>query len=196
MARGVSRDSPHENKMTELRKMFRLREFSNQFIEKVTNEDFERVRTKARETLDLPADDFPPKISAYLLYLKDARQEGLWTSFQDVASEVVDLWKQLPEDKKLQYNERAEQLRNRQKQQMADFKKHKLSQLLSYPERFYWLLSVSFNLHQSYQSKMYHIQVWEAKQFLPKEELDRHVQICKAKRLEVEIKCFSDFEVL
>ena len=138
-------DQVHEQKMTKLRKMFRLREFAKPF----TEADFERVRSKARKMVDLPAEDFAPQINAYLLYLKDARKEGLWRTLQDVHSEVNDLWKQLPDDEKLRYKERAEQLRNRQRQQMADFKKYKLPELLSDPEQFYWLLSVSFNFYRS-----------------------------------------------
>ena len=54
-----------------------------------------------------------------------------------------DSWRQLSEAQKLKYYKEADQLRNKQKQQMADFKQNKLAQVLSDPQQFYWLLKVS-----------------------------------------------------
>ena len=60
-----------------------------------------------------------------------------------------DSWRQLPETQKLKYYKEADKLRNNQKQQMADFKQNKLSQVLSDPHQFYWLLNVSLIIHRA-----------------------------------------------
>ena len=60
------RNIKHENKMVELRNLFGLHDFSKRF----TNEDFEELRSRARETHGLPAENFGAQTSGYKFYLK------------------------------------------------------------------------------------------------------------------------------
>ena len=165
--------------MIELRKLFRLKEFSKHF----TVEDFELARNKARETQKFPAENIQTRKSPFDLFLKDIKKNGLWKT----QLEAGQLWKQLPDDKKSAYEEGSKSL----KQQIADFEQNKLPKLLNDPSQFYWLLRVSTTMIEIDPT----FQVSEAKKFLPKEELDNYAQLCQDKRLELELESFSDFEV-
>ena len=120
-----------ENKMADLRELFRLKELRTDF----TKESFEEARNKTREAHNFPAQNFQ-RIRPYDLFLQHVKSEGRWTSF----NEVVQLWKQLPEDERSEFEEKAKRV----KQEIADFEQNKLPQLLSDPNKFYWLLRVSF----------------------------------------------------
>ena len=120
-----------ENKMADLRELFRLKELRTDF----TKESFEEARNKTREAHNFPAENFQ-RIRPYDLFLQHVKSEGRWTSF----NEVVQLWKQLPEDERSEFEEKAKRV----KQEIADFEQNKLPLLLSDPNKFYWLLRVSF----------------------------------------------------
>ena len=165
--------------MIELRKLFRLKEFSKHF----TVEDFEKARNKARETRSFPAENIQARNSPFGLFVKDIIHQGQETTH----AERSQLWKELPDDEKSAYEERSISV----KQQIADFEQNKLPQLLNDPKQFYWLLRVSTTMIEVNLT----FQVPEARKFLPKEELDNYAQQCQDKRLELELESFSDFEV-
>ena len=126
----------HNNKIAELRELFRLQEFRRHFAE----EDFQQARTKARETHNFPADNIQ-RIRPYDLFLQHVKKEGRWTSY----NEVIHLWKQLPEEEKSEFEEKA----MRVKQDIANFERNKLPQLLNDSTQFYWLLRVSLRYQLS-----------------------------------------------
>ena len=117
--------------MVELRKLFRLKEFSKHF----TVEDFELARNQARETQKFPAENIQTRKEPYDLFLLDIKKKGLWKT----QLEAGKLWKELPDQNRSQYEERSKSV----KQQIADFEQNKLPQLLNDPTQFYWLLRVS-----------------------------------------------------
>ena len=125
-----------ENKMAELRELFRLKEFRTDF----TKESFEEARNKARETHNFPAQNFQA-IRPYDLFLQHVKNEGRWTSY----NEVIHSWKQLPEEERSEFEEKAKRV----KQEIADFEQNKLPQLLNDPKQFYWLLRVSSSYYHS-----------------------------------------------
>ena len=169
----------HEHKMAELRKLFRLKEFSKKF----TPEDFEQARNKTREKQGFPAENIQQRKRPFDLFVKDIINQGQWTT----RAEVGQLWKQLSNDKKSKYEESS----SRVKQQIADFEQNKLPQLLKDPNQFYWLLRVSITMIEVDPT----FQASEAKKFLPTEQLDNYARLCEDKRLELELESFSDFEV-
>ena len=123
----------HYNKLAELRELFRLPEFRTHFNKK----DFEEARNKAREAQGFPAENIQTRKGSFDLFLHDIKKEGRWTTQGDAGQ----LWKQLPEDTRSKYEEKAENV----KQEIAKFEENKLPQLLNDPKQFYWLLRVSFN---------------------------------------------------
>ena len=117
--------------MTELRKLFLLDEFSKNF----TQEDFEQTRNKARETQGFPAENIQKRKGPYDLFVQDVVKQGQWTT----QAEVGQLWKQLSDDERSEYEERSKSV----KQQIVEFEQDKLPQLLNDPQKFYWLLRVN-----------------------------------------------------
>ena len=129
-------DENHRAKLAELRGLFRLPELRTLF----NQENFEDARNTAREAQGFPAENILTKSRPYNLFLHEIKQEGRWTT----RNQVIQLWKQLPEDARSKYEERAEKV----KQEIAEFEKNKLLQLLNDPKQFYWLLRVSFNYNR------------------------------------------------
>ena len=123
--------STHGQKMAELRKLFRLEEFSKNF----TQEDFEQARNKARETQGFPAENIQKRKAPFDLFVQDVIKQGQWTT----RAEVGQLWKQLSSEKRSEYEERSKSV----KQQIVEFEQDKLPQLLNDPQKFYWLLRVN-----------------------------------------------------
>ena len=129
--------STHNHKMAELRELFRLDEFSKHF----TQEDFELARNRARDLQNFPAENIQTRISPFDLFLADVKKKGQWTT----QLEAGHLWKQLPDDKKLVY----EDVSKRVNQEITEFEQDKLPQLLNDPKQFYWLLRVSYNYYRT-----------------------------------------------
>ena len=123
--------------MIELRKLFRLKEFSKHF----TVEDFELARNQARETQKFPAENIQARNRPFDLFVKDVIKQGQWTNL----TEVGQLWKELPNDKRSQYEERSKSV----KQLIADFEQNKLPKLFNDPKQSYWLLRVSTTMNHS-----------------------------------------------
>ena len=165
--------------MAELRKLFRLQEFSKNF----TQEDFEQARNKARENQGFPAENIQKRKCPFDLFVQDVINQGQWTT----RAEVCQLWRQLPDDKKTEYEERSKIV----KQEISDFEQGKLPKLLNDPKQSYWLLTVSTTLIEVGPI----FQDSEAKKYLTEEELGSYAQICYDKRMELELESFSDFEV-
>ena len=119
--------------MAELRKLFRLDEFSKNF----TQEDFEQARNKARENQGFPADNIQKIKGPYDFFRHDIKKKGQWTT----RAEVDQLWKQLSSEKRSDYEERSKSVKHR----IVEFEQDKLPQLLNDPQKFYWLLRVNCN---------------------------------------------------
>ena len=96
--------STHKHKMAELRKLFRLQEFSKNFTQK----DFEQARNKARENQGFPAENIQKTRRPYDLFLQDVIKQGQWTT----PAEVGQLWKQLSSKKRSDYEERSKSLKH------------------------------------------------------------------------------------
>ena len=121
------RHNAHEIKMGQLRELFRLREFATSF-----NDDFERIRNEAREEFGLSEKIITSTgIGAYTMFMKDGG--------------TADSWKTLPDDKKLEYKEIAQRVRAIRKKNQDEFMQNHLTKLLNDPEKFYWILRVSFH---------------------------------------------------
>ena len=125
---GLSR---HKRKLAELRQLFRLQDFRTHF----TQDDFERERNKARKKQSFPAENIQTRKRPFDLFEQDLIKQGCWTSRADVGQ----LWKQMPEDKRSEYEEKSKKV----KQEIAEFEQTKLPKLLKDPKQFYWLLRVA-----------------------------------------------------
>ena len=125
-----------EQKVADLRKLFRLKELSNYF----SQEDFEEARNRSREAQSFPAENIQSKKGPFDLFVQDEIKQGR----RNLRAEVARLWRQLPVDQKSEYEQRSFKI----KQEIADFEQNKLPQLLNDP-KFYWLLRVSSNHHHN-----------------------------------------------
>ena len=119
--------------MAELRKLFRLEEFSKNF----THGDFEQARNKARETQGFPAENIQTRKGPCDLFVQHVIQQGHCKTI----IEGQNLWKQLSDDERSVYRGRSKSI----KQAIADFEQNKLPKLLNDPKQFYWLLRVNYN---------------------------------------------------